>query len=428
MHLTNLFMVSLNIILLALVVIGVAASSSSDRKTSDFRPVDQVIHDAIKDGAFPGAVILIASKDGIMYQNAYGSHTYSASAPSMRLSTLFDLASVTKVIATTTAVAQLYQKKILDLDMKVGGMFPEFNNHGKDIITLRHLLLHNSGFKPDPVPGFHTQTFGCPESAKKHPQLSFSCLSQIYDGIMNQPLMNPVGAKYVYSDLSMMTAHLMIGRATKIHNLVSESDLRKDCPTGQRGEEACYYEAYVRKYVLQSLNLKVSGFLPPHSEWSNCAPAWNETGSYRHELIQGFVSDPNSYANGGIMGHAGLFSTTGETFEVLKAWMYQAPGEDYISEATAKLFSTVANVTQSSRALGWDTNSDGYGSCGHLSPSTFLHLGYTGTQVCNDPERGIITMLFTNRVYPTAENTKIGKVRSNFNDAVLCSLEKKYCE
>lgn len=351
--------------------------------------------------------------------------TYDVNSPAMTLDTLFDVASVTKVLATTTALAQLYQKNLIHLDTKVGDYFPEFNNQGKDIITIKNLLLHNAGFHPDPIPGFHSASFGCEESQKQHPELSFSCLSKIFDGIMQVPLQNPVGSKYVYSDLSMMTAHLIIGNVVKANNLVQASDLKEDCPANGKGSEVCYYEAYVRKHILQPLGLNKSTFLPDVSLWDKCAPAWDET-VYRHKLIQGFVSDPNAYANGGIMGHAGLFSTVTETFAILRHWMFNEH-PDLLNANTTKTFIHVANTTQSSRALGWDTNLSGYGSCGHLSSSTYLHTGYTGTLVCSDIERDVITILYTNRVYPDESNTKISTYRPKFNDAVLCTLEGKYC-
>ena len=334
------------------------------------------------------------------------------------------MASVTKVLATTTTAMLLYDKGVLDLDMKLADpslLGPDFASHGKAPIAVRNLLLHDAGFPPDPVPGYSAMSFGCPETAQYHPRLSFSCVPKIYQSILQQKLQNPVGAIYVYSDLSMITAAFALGRLIKDHGLVSQSDLLPECANTLSGEPAytCYFEAFVRTQITRKLGMARSGFLLDRSRYTTATPTWNDT-TYRHELVQGVVSDENAYASGGYAGHAGFWSTSSDTYLIAKTLMF---GNTFVKRSTVEMFTKVANLTQSSRALGWDTNDykmNTYRGCATLSPKTYTHLGYTGTENCNDPERKLITILLTNRVYPGKTNsaTLIHALRQAFNTAV----------
>jgi len=335
------------------------------------------------------------------------------------------MASLTKVLATTTTAMLLYDQGLLDLDRKLSDpsmLGPGFANHGKQEITVRNLMLHNAGYPPDPVPGYETPAFGCPDTSRYHPRLTFSCMPKIYSSVLVQTLQNPVGAVYVYSDLSMITAALAFGRIIKDHNLIQYSDLLPECINtlkGQPSEVTCYYEAFVNSQVARKLGMARSGFLLERSRYPSAAPTWNDT-IYRHEVMQGVVSDDNAYASGGYAGHAGFWSTTTDTYLLAKTLMF---GNTYIKRSTVEMFTKIANVTQSSRALGWDTNNyqmNTYRGCASLSPKTYTHLGYTGTENCNDPERQLITILLTNRVYPNKTLTAplIHELRQAFNTAV----------
>jgi CubicO group peptidase (beta-lactamase class C family) len=156
--------------------------------------------------------------------------------------------------------------------------------------------------------------------------------------------------------------------------------------------------------------------------WSVAAPTWKDS-TYRHQVMQGTVSDGNAYALGGISGHAGLFSTLPDVIRIARLYLTAAPDGTFLNASTVATFRAVHNITQSSRALGWDTNnyqaqpaSDR--SCGSLSSETYLHLGFTGTQVCIDPIRGMFTILLTNRVYPDEGNIQIRDFRIKFNTLV----------
>ena len=250
----------------------------------------------------------------------------------------------------------------------------------------------------------------------------------------------------------MITMMFVVGTVAREHNLVDLSDLLPGCAEGHTGGAVtqCFYEAFVRKAVLGPFGMPSSGFLPAAPEWTEIPPTWNDTlgfappggPPYRRRVMQGQVCDGNGYALGGIAGHAGLFSTAGDLWSLLLALMQARAVDDARSTAdpprrgildlaewringtTVRQFTTMVNSTQSSRALGWDTNdytANTYRGCGNLSALTFTHTGYTGTQVCNDVERGLVTILLTNRVYPRADEASLGTIhvaRQQFNTLV----------
>lgn len=403
----------------------------------DWTSVDRALEAGVADGAFPGCVAIVGDAKGALYVKTFGHYTYGAipprnrDNPHMSTSTLFDMAICTKVTATTSAVAQFYQRGELALDQKVTEFLgPEYATHGKGPITVLNLLLHNSGYPPDPYPNYWDPRFGCPETKKYHPEENFSCQAKIYEGLLHQTLQNPIGAKYVYSDLSFITLMYIVGTLARDLKYITPAELVPGCDQGGPAVTQCYYEAYVRKYVFTPLGMQNTMFLPPTALWSRAAPCENDT-QYLHRVIQGQVSDGNAYALGGIAGHAGLFSTAPDIFILMHRLMFATPNDSFLNKTTVSYFTREYNHSQSSRALGWNTNDPNafdYGwnqSCGDLSPRTWMHLGYTGTEMCGDPDRQIFTILLTNRVYPTAANTKIHKYRVAFNSAVRRVVDAK---
>lgn len=283
---------------------------------------------------------------------------------------------------------------------------------------------------------YWSSAFACPATGHQPVSEVFSCVDQAYDGLMKQTLINPPGAKYVYSDLSMISLQYVVGTLAKNLGYIQPSQLHPSCaaalaaqgtsPPGSMSglERSCYYEAYARHFVFEPLNMSVTGFLPPKDEWAAIPPTWQDT-YYRDFWPQGQVSDENSYALGGIAGHAGVFSNVVDLMKLMQWLMHPPAASDvFLNATTVDLFTTMHNVTQSSRALGWDTNSyvaNTYRGCSNLSQNTFTHLGYTGTQLCGDKDRKLITILLTNRCYPdkTGGLTTIHPVRQQWNDAVL---------
>ena len=414
----------------------------------DWSSVDQVINTAIENGTMPGAVVIIGSgADGTLYSKAYGHFTYGIfpplqqpeypdSVPPMKMNTLFDLASLTKIFATTNAAMQFYERGELDLNWKIadtrllGPLFATIPIKG--YITVANCLTHSAGWPPDPTPEFWSKEFNCPQLSYHTPE-TFDCVQKAYEWtLLNQTLINPPNTKYVYSDLSMMTMAWSLGHLAESHGYVTEQDIIPECQPFIKNNIGtryhCFYEAYVRKHVVQPMKLQFTGFRPPQQYWPFAAPTENfslpsEGYNIFHRPVQGQVSDQNAYIGGGIMGHAGFFSIAPELEQIvlawLRAWRNDISNPLGISKRTIRKFSAPYNLTQSGRGLGFDTNYDPYFTgCRAMSKDTFLHLGYTGTQFCISPSHDVYTIFLTNRVYPLHSNFKIEPVRNKFNTAV----------
>eukprot|EP00947_MAST-08B_sp_MAST-8B-sp1_P005402 g5402.t1 len=486
-----------------------AASAATTAASFESELLD-ILQQGVDEHVFPGAVGLVSTANGsVLFRGAAGSFGYRAHEatptgqlppPPVTTSTIFDMASCTKVAATTTAVALLHQWGMLDLDASVASILgPGFSAGGKGAVSVRNCLLHNAGFPPDPTPlNFWEPKFGC-AGAPLPRAMSFNCSERVYRALLAQELVRSPGSAYVYSDLSFITLMYVVGTVALDHGLVDPhrdfrfrrrragegtgggaggwrrgEDLSDDCdPTrtaaplgaGPGKSRQCAFEAFVRRHVADAMNLTHTGFRPHPSSWPMCAPTTVPTVEHPHQPagpawnLQGQVEDGNSYVMGGISGHAGLFSTAGDMAKLMQQWLRrgdtgkgrgsttrsdgrtnssgvpQVPdirvddeNELLLSEETVRQFTTIANHSQSSRALGWNTNDDtaipdgGWDrSCGNLSRTTFTHVGFTGTQVCGDWERGVLTVLLTARVFEEADtgnSSGIHRIRKLFNSAV----------
>lgn len=231
----------------------------------------------------------------------------------------------------------------------------------------------------------------------------------------------------------MITLMFAVGRVVIDNSLVSTEDLIPRCRNKQLGEGArmqCAYEAFVRTQVFEPLGMNDTGFLPMGDRRGLCAPTGVPAIENVSTILQGRVEDGNAFNLGGISGHAGVFSTAPDVAKLMNMYMFaRGSAGDLLSADTKALFTREYNHSQSSRALGWNTNDpavpdEGWDlTCGNLSAKTYMHIGYTGTMICADPERNIFTILLTNRVYPTSKNPKIGQVRRDFNNAVVDILD-----
>ncbi|KAH3764858.1 penicillin-binding protein 4* [Pelomyxa schiedti] len=393
-------------------------------------PATAVLVQGISDAVYPGCTAMVADKSGTIYSVALGNFTYGipppqnpGENPAVTLETVYDLASLTKVTAATTAIAHFYQRDGISLDTQVSSLLPGYEVNGKGPITLLNLLLHNAGLAPDPSPGYWESSFACPQTPYYNPGEDFSCMSKIYHSVLQESIVNPVGAVYDYSDLSMITMMYCIGRLAKDLGYISTSDILSGCPIGQDGDLQCYYEAYIRKYVLGSAFPSMT-YLPSTAIWSQCAPTENDT-VYRHTVSQGQVHDKNAYAMGGVSGHAGFFSNIKDVLKLTQMWLFATDDDPLLNQTTSDFWTTEYNHAQSSRAIGWNTNDytvfdQGWTqSCGTLSEHTFMHTGYTGTMICADKDRQLIVLLMTNRVYPVAgSSTPMHDVRQKFTTQV----------
>lgn len=348
-----------------------------------FKEADDLIEQGIRDSIAPGMTALVLKDGDVVYKKTAGKFTYDADATPVTDSSIYDLASVSKVIGTTTAVMICIDRKLFSLDDKVVKYLPQFGANGKKQITIRNLLVHNSG-----LPAFKKYY----EFVKNGDEL----LKDIY----NSELIYKTGTKTVYSDLGMITMQKIIEKVT-----------------GKR------LDKFLQAEVFSKLGMTSTMYVPPASLKHRMVPT--EIDNYwRKRLLIGEVHDEAASMLGGIAGHAGLFSTAGDLAIFLQMMLQggEYNGVRYIKKETVAKF-IKRQSAESTRALGWDTRDEEYPSAGKLfSMSSYGHTGYTGTSVWTDPEKNVIVILLTNRVYPTRENGKLLKFRPKFHTAVMKAL------
>ncbi len=346
--------------------------------------IDVLIKEAIRDSAFPSAVVLV-SKDGVIaHRKAYGTYDYLPYARLVDRSTVYDLASLTKVIVTTNCIMKLVDEGKVHLDSPVARYIPEFAQSGKQRVTVRNLLLNNSG-----LPAYRRYFLTC-----RTPQ-------EVLDSVYAAPLEFQPGDSTRYSDLGMITLGKVIERVT------GQSLYR-----------------YASEHFFQPLGMWNTMYNPPPELFDRIAPTEIDT-LWRKILVRGQVHDENAAALGGVAGHAGLFSTAGDLAILMQMILNGGTygGRRYLSESTVKMFTSPQKG--SPRALGWDRKSkEGYSSAGTLfSDASFGHTGFTGTSIWADPRRNLFVIFLTNRVYPTRDNRKISLVRPALHEAVIRALK-----
>lgn len=347
---------------------------------SQLDSVRLLMQNAVRDSVFPGAVLLVARNGLIVMEEAFGKMGYNEFNRPMPLNGIFDMASVTKCVATATACMLLYERGRLDLDAPVQKYLPEFAGTGKEKITIRHLLTHSSGLM-----------------AYRRYFLEFHAPGEIVKTILNEALENPVGTKTVYSDLGI----ILMG---KIVEKLSGQTL----------------EVFCREQIFTPLKMSETFYNPPPQFLARIPPT--EFDSWRGRMVHGQVHDENAFALGGVSGHAGLFSTARDLaaflFMLLNNGAYD--GGRLLKPETIALFTSRQNVVSgSSRGLGWDT-ADGKNSAGSImSPRAFGHTGFTGTSLWTDPEKNMFVILLSNRVHPTRNNQKLLPFRAKLHNAVM---------
>ena len=343
------------------------------------------------DSAYPGAVVAVGRHGRVALLAAVGHYGADDPRP-VDPETVYDLASLTKVIGLTTACMILVQEGKLDLDAPVQRYVPEFRGPEKDKVTIRLLLTHSAGM--------HWWRPLFREASDRAGVIAL---------VDTTPLDTTPGTHFVYSDLG---AILLMQAVERI--------------TGERLDQ------YLDARVFQPLGMSATRFLPPASWRNRIAPTEIDT-AFRHHLIRGEVHDENAGRMGGVSGHAGLFSNAPDLVR-FATWLMSVragvlargpAGLPEVSSETVKSFTTRQNIPPgSSRAIGWDTPSDsGYSSAGSkLSRRSFGHTGFTGTSIWMDPDNDLFVILLTNRVNPTRANTKILQVRATVADLVADAL------
>lgn len=364
---------------------GLAASvgMSSD----SLRKIDRIVNKAIQDSVFPGAVVAVV-KDGVVtYEKGFGYHDYDKTKI-VRSSNVYDIASITKVVATTAATMRLIDQEKLSLDDKVSKYIREFDTKEKKNITIRDILLHQSGLPPFKVYVDKLKT-----------------RKEIIEAIKKEPLEYEPGTKYVYSDLGMIML------AEIIHKV-----------SGDR------LDIFTRKELHFPLGM-YSTFFNPHrlGGWmrQRIPPTEIDT-VYDRGLVKANVHDERAYFMDGIAGHAGLFSNARDLakFAVMLLNEGTYAGKEYFKPETVRLFTTKQSDL-SGRGLGFDRKSEaGFTSAGQLaSNDTFGHLGFTGTSLWIDRNKNMAVILLTNRTYPKRSYGKrISRIRAAVADAAFSSI------
>ncbi len=365
-----------------IILAGLIVSLPAELKAYDFKPLEAAVEQAISDTVFPGATLAVLYKGKVVFHRAFGRMTYSPKSASVDTTTLYDLASLTKAVVTTSIVMQLVERDSLSLQAPVATYFPDFAKNGKGKVTIEQLLNHTSGLRA-------------------HTYFSKYCTTpeQLFNAIAADSLLSAPGTTTLYSDLGFMLLGKIVETITG-KSLASNFHERFAVPLGMRS----------------------TMFTPPTSLLWRIAPVEKDTlWPFSRERPQ--VHDQNAALLGGIAGHAGLYGTTGDLVLMTAMLMNDGSlnGRVYFRPATLKTFISRRN---SPRALGWDLRSpEGHSSAGdYFSSSSYGHLGFTGTSIWIDPEKKLAVILLSNRVYPTSDNIKIRKFRPLLHNTVVQCL------
>lgn len=351
--------------------------------------VDRLMRSGIEEHVFPGGVIL-AAKDGIVhFLRSYG-YTNLYSKQTVTSETYFDLASLTKPLATTLAVMKLVQQSELGLQQKVETILPLFQDSDKGCITIEQLLTHTSGL-PDYRPYY--ERLEHIRAAEKR--------SALRGLLVKEPLEYPVGERTVYSDLGFMILSWVV-----------------EAVSGRR------LDRFVVENIYTPMNISNLFFIDLQKPNLTKSIAATEQCPWRKQMIQGVVHDENAYASGGVEGHAGLFGTATEVYRLLSILLEIYHGRlktPVFDQDLLRLFLTKQEGFE--RTYGFDTPSANHSSCGnYFSSSTIGHLGFTGTSFWMDVEQNVTVILLTNRIHPTRTNEKIRMFRPRLHDAVMISF------
>lgn len=350
---------------------------------SRLESIDRVVQRGIKAGGYPGAAVVVGRKGAAVWQKGFGNLSWSQVSGAVDPDrTIYDVASLSKVIGTTTAVMVLYDEKKIDLDAPVFRYLPAFSGGLKDEVTVRELLTHRSGL---PAGRDLWRKARSPQEAR--------------DMVLETPLEYRPNTAYIYSDLGADVLGMIVEEVS-----------------GQRLDQ------FLAERVFGPLGMHDTFYRPADSLRYRIAPT--EVTPPRGYPLRGEVHDENAYALGGIAGHAGLFSTAAD-LSVFAQMMLNGgsyDGVQIISDSTVALFT---KRTAGHRALGWDTADGDYGSGKYLTERAYGHTGFTGTSIWIDPDREMFVVLLTNRVHAAKAQRPakiIADIRSDLSDAAVLAV------
>jgi CubicO group peptidase (beta-lactamase class C family) len=364
-----------------------------------FAPAFAILHEAINQKAFAAASVAVTHSGSLVALKALGSFTSEAGAPSSSRSlreggqdavhptTLFDLASLTKAVATATIAMLLYERGLLDLEAPVSAIVPEFTTDAardprRQEVTLRMLLAHSSGLPA------HEKFF-----------LKARNRAELLEAAFTTPLAVDPATRTEYSDIGF----IILG--TALERLADES-----------------LDRFSQREIFAPLAMTHTTFNPPLEIRAKIPPTADDQ-TFRRRIIQGEVQDENASVLGGVAPHAGLFSTAEDLAKFAQAMLNH--GSPILRPETVALFTRRESAPPgTSRALGWDTPSAPSQSGKYFSPQSFGHLGYTGTSLWIDPARQLSITLLTNRTWPDSSNQAIKQIRPKFHDAIIEALKE----
>lgn len=360
---------------------------SAGLSTESLLEIDMVMQEAIDDSVFPGGVVGVMRKGQLVWQQGYGYHDYEKTRKT-EPDDVYDLASLTKVMATTTSIMKLVDEERISLDDPVATYIPEFDREDKRNITIEHLLLHTSG-----LPAFQVYV----DQLKTR--------EEIIHAVRNEPLLNRPGEKYVYSDLGFIL----------LAEIVEEV-------SGMRIDQ------YIRSRFFYPMGMYSTHFNPKSiGSWlSRRIPPTEIDMTYRGGIVQGEAHDERAWFMDGVAGHAGLFSTVRDI--AIYSYMLQNDGvyagRQYLSPETIELFTTRRSPINQ-RGYGFDRKSDGFSTAGQFTgPNSFGHTGFTGTSLWIDPDEEIAIILLTNRAFPNRSyGSRISRIRAEIADTVMKSIK-----
>jgi len=360
----------------------------SSRQDAIFANAFAILEAAIASRAFPAASIAVTHQGQLVGLKAFGKFQYEdqpAPESPVTTATLFDLASVTKVVATTTMAMILYERGQLELEAPISGILPELLRD-KDLrrrdVTFRMLLAHSSG-----LPAYE-KLF-----------LRTRSRDQLLDAALGTALTADPGSRADYSDIGFILLGLALERIA-----------------GEPLDTFCQRETF------GPLAMMSTTFNPPPDLRPKIPPTADDQ-AFRRRIIQGEVQDENASVLEGVAGHAGLFSTAEDVARFARTML--SGGNPILRPETIALFTRrESSPAGTSRALGWDTPSSPSQSGKYFGPRSFGHLGYTGTSVWIDPDRQLSITLLTNRTWPDCQNQSIKTIRPTFHNAVVEALQK----
>ncbi|MFS0788038.1 serine hydrolase domain-containing protein [Shouchella sp. 1P09AA] len=346
------------------------------------KEIQDYLQREVDERSLPGAVLSISKKGKSCYRNAFGYASVYPEKKRMTTETMFDLASLTKVVVTLPLTLMLLDKQFLYLDTKVSRFLPSFQNEGKEAITIHHLLTHTSGLKAH------------------HPFYHEERASSIPDKIALMPLLAFPGKRVIYSDLNFILLHHIIETVTK-------TDLT----------------TFANEQLFTPLNMKHTSFSPTTGPFASTE--WDES---RQQYLHGVVHDENARYFGGVSGHAGLFSTMSDLASygqmIEQNGFYN--GNQLISEEIIKKSKQITTEgLNERRGLGWMLKDHGYASCGdQFTYFSYGHTGFTGTSMWFDPMDGLSVIFLTNRVHYGRENKEIIRIRAELHDLIKRKTER----